>query len=105
MVVTKFGKSQIPRSPRAFALGKGPTLLQNIVLTTILRNKLQNCPKVQTGEFDLDSLCSELQKKAKCSGQGPVIPDEDLHSVINKWSGKAGGDYASNVTKAQAVEQ
>ncbi|TDZ44736.1 AP-1-like transcription factor napA [Colletotrichum sidae] len=50
--------------------------------------KLQNCPNVQSGEFDLDGLCSELQKKAKCSGQGPVVSETDFQTVVNKWMGK-----------------
>jgi len=50
--------------------------------------KLQSCPSVQAGEFDLDGLCSELQKKAKCSGQGPVVSETDFQTVVNKWMGK-----------------
>ncbi|EGY17906.1 hypothetical protein VD0002_g3820 [Verticillium dahliae] len=50
--------------------------------------RLQNCPKVQNGEFDLDDLCSELQKKAKCSGQGPVVSETDFQKVVQKWMGK-----------------
>ncbi|KAK2014210.1 transcription factor PAP1 [Colletotrichum eremochloae] len=50
--------------------------------------KLQSCPSVQAGEFDLDGLCSELQKKAKCSGQGPVVSETDFQTVVNKWIGK-----------------
>ncbi|EFQ30244.1 transcription factor PAP1 [Colletotrichum graminicola M1.001] len=50
--------------------------------------KLQSCPSVQAGEFDLDNLCSELQKKAKCSGQGPVVSETDFQTVVNKWMGK-----------------
>jgi AP-1-like transcription factor len=52
------------------------------------REKLQNCPKVQSGEFDLDGLCAELQKKAKCSGSGPVVAETDFDAVVNKWMGK-----------------
>ncbi|GJC87533.1 AP-1-like transcription factor napA [Colletotrichum liriopes] len=54
----------------------------------VYREKLQNCPSVQAGEFDLDGLCSELQKKAKCSGQGPVVSETDFQTVVNKWMGK-----------------
>ncbi|CCF33982.1 transcription factor PAP1 [Colletotrichum higginsianum] len=66
--------------------------------------KLQNCPSVQAGEFDLDGLCTELQKKAKCSGQGPVVSETDFQTVVNKWMGKdAAACFASqdnNKTKA-----
>lgn len=54
------------------------------------REKLQNCPKVQNGEFDLDGLCSELQKKAKCSGSGPVVAETDFQAVFKKFMGKDG---------------
>ncbi|KAJ0158879.1 AP-1-like transcription factor [Colletotrichum tanaceti] len=66
--------------------------------------KLQTCPSVQTGEFDLDGLCTELQKKAKCTGQGPVVSETDFQTVVNKWMGKdAAACFASqdnNKTKA-----
>jgi len=44
--------------------------------------KLQACPSVQSGDIDMDSLCSQLQQKAKCSGDGPVIDEKDFKSVI-----------------------
>lgn len=51
-------------------------------LLTLYREKLQACPSVQSGEIDMDSLCSQLQQKAKCSGDGPVIDEKDFKSVI-----------------------
>ncbi|KAF9876263.1 transcription factor PAP1 [Colletotrichum karsti] len=62
--------------------------------------KLQDCPSVQSGEFDLDGLCSELQKKAKCSGQGPVVSETDFQSVVNKWMGKDAAACFQGKTKA-----
>lgn len=50
--------------------------------------KLQNCPKVQNGDFDLDGLCSDLQKKAKCSGSGPVVDQGEFKAVMEKYLGK-----------------
>jgi len=50
--------------------------------------KLQECPKAQSGEFDLDGLCSELTKKAKCSGSGPVVGERDFDSILKKYMGK-----------------
>jgi AP-1-like factor len=32
----------------------------------------------------MDSLCSELQQKAKCSGDGPVINEQDFTDVIHR---------------------
>ncbi|KAG5984265.1 hypothetical protein E4U55_005423 [Claviceps digitariae] len=58
-----------------------------------LWEKIQGCPKAQNGDFDLDGLCSELTKKAKCSGSGPVVAESDFDSILNKYMGKfASGD-------------
>lgn len=54
------------------------------------REKLQNCPKVQSGDFDLDGLCSDLQKKAKCSGSGAVVDEQTFKTVMKKYLGKDG---------------
>ncbi|KAJ4259778.1 DNA-binding transcription factor yap1 [Fusarium torreyae] len=53
-----------------------------------LWEKLQACPKAQNGEFDLDGLCSELTKKAKCSGTGPVVAETDFDTILQKYMGK-----------------
>ncbi|KAK2595444.1 DNA-binding transcription factor yap1 [Conoideocrella luteorostrata] len=58
-----------------------------------LWEKLQDCPKAQNGEFDLDGLCSELTKKAKCSGSGPVVGEKDFDTILKKYMGK---DVASD---------
>lgn len=63
------------------------------------REKLQNCPKVQSGEFDLDGLCSDLQKKAKCSGSGAVVDEHTFEDVMKKYLGK---DRASCAKDAAA---
>lgn len=57
-------------------------------LTRNNREKLQDCPKAQNGEFDLDGLCSELTKKAKCSGSGPVVGEKDFDTILKKYMGK-----------------
>ncbi|KAI4598205.1 DNA-binding transcription factor yap1 [Pestalotiopsis sp. 9143b] len=49
--------------------------------------RLQNCPKVQTGDIDLDGLCSDLQKKAKCGGTGAVVDEKDFRAVMTKHLG------------------
>ncbi|KAK5661946.1 hypothetical protein OQA88_10056 [Cercophora sp. LCS_1] len=49
--------------------------------------KLQTCPRVQNGDFDLDGLCSDLQKKAKCSGTGAVVDEQDFKAVMKKYLG------------------
>lgn len=54
----------------------------------VYREKLQSCPKVQNGDFDLDGLCSDLQKKAKCSGSGAVVDESTFKKVMQKYLGK-----------------
>lgn len=45
-------------------------------------DRLQACPKVKDGEFDLDLLCKDLQKKAKCSETGAVVNESDFNHVL-----------------------
>lgn len=68
------------------------------------REKLQNCPKVQNGDFDLDGLCSELQKKAKCSGSGAVVGEGDFHHVIKKFLGSTDKEIKDCDIKADRQE-
>ena len=35
-------------------------------------------------EYDVEKLCEELKKKAKCSGTGPVIPEFELLNVLKR---------------------
>ncbi|RYP12015.1 hypothetical protein DL767_011521 [Monosporascus sp. MG133] len=49
--------------------------------------KLQTCPKVHTGEIDLDGLCSDLQKKAKCGGTGAVVDEQDFKAIMTRYLG------------------
>lgn len=64
----------------------------NGLANSICREKLQNCPRVQNGDFDLDGLCSDLQKKAKCSGTGAVVDEKDFKLVMKKYLGDKKGD-------------
>jgi AP-1-like factor len=54
------------------------------------REHLQGCPKVQSGDLDLDGLCSDLQKKAKCGGSGAVVDEQDFKAVMTKYLGGTG---------------
>jgi AP-1-like transcription factor len=56
-------------------------------MLTLGRERLQNCPKVQAGDIDLDGLCSDLQKKAKCGGTGAVVDEKDFRAVMTKHLG------------------
>ncbi|CAG8980929.1 hypothetical protein HYALB_00003788 [Hymenoscyphus albidus] len=57
-------------------------------------DRLQACPKVKDGEFDLDTLCQDLQKKAKCSEKGAVVYESDFNQVMS--------DYATGEKKSKA---
>jgi len=50
-------------------------------------DRLQACPKVKEGEFDLDLLCKDLQKKAKCSETGAVVNESDFNHIMNQYIG------------------
>lgn len=63
--------------------------------------KLQACPNAQNGEFDLDALCSDLTKKAKCSGNGPVVGEADFNTILKKYMG---GKDASCVASKLGIE-
>ncbi|KXX76835.1 AP-1-like transcription factor [Madurella mycetomatis] len=68
--------------------------------------KLNNCPKAQSGEFDLEALCADLQKKAKCSGTPgtAVVPQADFDEALKKhvWKDK---DAAARVDAAAKQQQ
>lgn len=63
--------------------------------------KLQACPNAQSGEFDLDALCSDLTKKAKCSGNGPIVGEADFNTILKKYMG---GENASCVASKLGIE-
>jgi AP-1-like transcription factor len=39
-------------------------------------------PDFQDGSLDIDSLCTELRQKAKCSETGVVINREDVDKAL-----------------------
>ncbi|RIA99508.1 hypothetical protein C1645_730777 [Glomus cerebriforme] len=51
--------------------------------------RIQQHPKFDDLEGDeIDQLCAELKAKAKCSGNGPVVPEEELEAVLVKLEDK-----------------
>jgi len=67
--------------------------------------KIQNCPKAKGGDFDLDGLCADLQKKAKCDGTGPVVSEKDFQYAIKKYlckEGQAEVDAFAKKTQTQS---
>ncbi|KAI1443810.1 PAP1-domain-containing protein [Annulohypoxylon stygium] len=65
--------------------------------------KLQACPRVQSGDLDLDGLCSDLQKKAKCGGSGAVVDEQDFKAVMTKYLGADAGKCTTNVSGSIAL--
>lgn len=63
------------------------SIFHGLLRLTMPRSKIQSCDKVQTGGFDLDSLCAELQSKAKCGGDGPVIQEQEFQTTLRKYLG------------------
>jgi len=52
--------------------------------------KLSTCEKAKNADFDLDGLCKDLQKKAKCSGRGDnttVVDQKVFKEVMKKYLG------------------
>ncbi|KAG2180359.1 hypothetical protein INT44_003361 [Umbelopsis vinacea] len=50
------------------------------------------CEHPQFEEFDIDELCVQLKLKAKCSGSGPVIEEDELHEVLEALESKLARD-------------
>jgi len=46
------------------------------------RDRVQTSQKGQSGEIDMDDLCSQLKSKAKCSGKGAVIDQKDVDAIL-----------------------
>lgn len=69
------------------------------------RERLQNCPKVQMGDFDLDGLCSDLQQKAKCDGHTAVVNEQDFDLVIKKYLCKDGESKSHTANGAATQSQ
>lgn len=61
---------------------------------------MQACPKVKDGEFDLDLLCKDLQKKAKCSETGAVVNESDFNQIMKSHIDKNGNVKANMARKS-----
>ncbi|KAK3292749.1 transcription factor PAP1-domain-containing protein [Chaetomium fimeti] len=85
-----------------------PATTNNVLLQcNDVWEKIQNCPKAKGGDFDLDGLCADLQKKAKCDGTGPVVSEKDFQRAIKKYLCKeeqaaAEADAFSKETQTQS---
>ena len=52
----------------------------------VLRDRVQNSKRAQSGQVDMDDLCSQLKAKAKCSGKGAVIEQKDVDAILGPAS-------------------
>lgn len=48
------------------------------------RDRLQSMERFRNGEIDVDSLCSELRTKARCSEGGVVVNQNDLDDIMGR---------------------
>jgi len=66
---------------------------------TYRRNQLQSNPDFQNGTFDLDSLCSELRSKARCSESGVMVDQQHVDAAMRKLGNKdEQGKFVPNPT-------
>ncbi|KAK4549333.1 hypothetical protein LTR36_006330 [Oleoguttula mirabilis] len=54
-------------------------------------NQLQSNADFQAGTFDLDNLCSELRKKARCSESGVMVDQEHVDTALKKLGKRSTG--------------
>ncbi|CAK4033834.1 bZIP transcription factor [Lecanosticta acicola] len=54
----------------------------NLISCNNIWNQLQSNPDFQEGKFDLDSLCSELRKKARCSESGVMVDQNHVDAAL-----------------------
>jgi len=47
-------------------------------------DKIQDRPDFKDGTLDIDSLCTELRQKAKCSENGVVIDQKDVDAALHR---------------------
>jgi len=61
------------------------------------RKKIETCPKYQSGELDIDSLCSDLATKAYCTETGLAVPKENFEAAL--WRLVGHEDKAKSIEK------
>ncbi|MCJ1313580.1 DNA-binding transcription factor yap1 [Agyrium rufum] len=62
-----------------------PSLLdrpKQFLTCNMLWDRVQRSDKVQSGEADMDDLCTQLKAKARCSGSGAVIDQSDVDAIL-----------------------
>lgn len=69
---------------------------------TLSRQRLQNCPKFEKGEIDIDNLCGELQKKATCTESGASIDRQEWENALWRIAGIPQEDQRKHTEKGGA---
>lgn len=59
----------------------------NMLSCNTIWKQLQKNQDFQDGKFDLDSLCSDLRSKARCSESGVVVPADMVDDLFSKMNG------------------
>ena len=60
------------------------TVVANVETDKFIRERIQQRPDFKDGTLDIDSLCTELRVKAKCSETGVVIDTKDIDAALNR---------------------
>ena len=45
---------------------------------------MQSSDAYKSGEADMEDLCAQLKSKAKCSGKGAVIAENDADDILGQ---------------------
>ena len=59
-----------------------PFVAGGIPTNVLYRDRLRASERYKSGESDMDDLCSQLKSKAKCSGKGAVISQDDVDRIL-----------------------
>ncbi|KAF2453727.1 transcription factor PAP1-domain-containing protein [Lineolata rhizophorae] len=65
-------------------------------------DKIQDRPDFKDGSFDIDSLCSELRAKARCSEAGVVVDQKDVDAALKRMPQSPRGSQSTPVMGQRA---
>lgn len=74
-------------------------LLSNTL--TQYREQLQKCPEVREDGFDLNDLCTKLQRQAKCSETGAVVDEKDFKAIMREYAKSDGSKPLTEFVKSK----
>ena len=53
-----------------------------MIVIVLYRRRIQQTESFQSGQVDMDDLCTQLTSKAKCSGKGAVIDEKEVDRIL-----------------------